>query len=172
MDEDRVKHAIAVARKMIQIAKDIGLSENEINDCFIIGYNHDIGYEFAENIIEHNKIGGNILKECGFKYWKEIFYHGEIECNYKSLYLNILNQADMQAMSHIPMTMEDWKERLNGFLTLWDHDVLKDNGKISAEMAKIYAETEFEKYRIVQDKIYVSDFDELLLKSKNIKDEK
>ena len=74
MDEDRVKHAIAVARKMIQIAKNIGLSENEINDCFIIGYNHDIGYEFAENIIEHNKIGGNILKECGFKYWKEIYY--------------------------------------------------------------------------------------------------
>lgn len=83
-----------------------------------------------------------------------------------------LDLAEMQAMRHIPMTMEDWEERLNGFLTLWDHDVLNDNGKISAEMAKIYAETEFEKYRIVQDKIYVSDFDELLLKSKNIKDEK
>lgn len=83
-----------------------------------------------------------------------------------------LDLAEMQAMRHIPMTMEDWEERLNGFLTLWDHDVLKDNSKISAEMAKIHAETEFEKYRIVQDKIYVSDFDELLLKSKNIKDEK
>lgn len=83
-----------------------------------------------------------------------------------------LDLAEMQAMRHIPMTMEDWEERLNGFLTLWDHDVLKDNGKISAEMAKIHAETEFEKYRIVQDKIYISDFDELLLKSKEIKDEK
>ena len=83
-----------------------------------------------------------------------------------------LDLAEMQAMRHIPMTMEDWEERLNGFLTLWDHDVLNDNGKISAEMAKIHAETEFEKYRIVQDKIYVSDFDELLLKSKNIKEEK
>ena len=83
-----------------------------------------------------------------------------------------LDLAEMQAMRHIPMTMEDWEERLNGFLTLWDHDVLKDNGKISAEMAKIHAKTEFEKYRIVQDKIYISDFDELLLKSKNIKDEK
>ena len=83
-----------------------------------------------------------------------------------------LDLAEMQAMRHIPMTMEDWEERLNGFLTLWDHDVLKDNGKISVEMAKIHAETEFEKYRIVQDKIYISDFDELLLKSKNIKDEK
>ena len=83
-----------------------------------------------------------------------------------------LDLAEMQAMRHIPMTMEDWEERLNGFLTLWDHDVLKDNGKISAEMAKIHAETEFEKYRIVQDKIYISDFDELVLKSKNIKEEK
>lgn len=83
-----------------------------------------------------------------------------------------LDLAEMQAMRHIPMTMEDWEERLNGFLTLWDHDVLKDNGKISAEMAKLHAETEFEKYRIVQDKIYISDFDELLLKSKNIKGEK
>lgn len=83
-----------------------------------------------------------------------------------------LDLAEMQAMRHIPMTMEDWEERLNGFLTLWDHDVLKDNGKISAEMAKIHAETEFEKYRIVQDKIYISDFDELLLKSKEYIDKK
>ena len=77
-----------------------------------------------------------------------------------------LDLAEMQAKRHIPMTMADWEERLNGFLTLWDHEVLKDNGKISAEMAKIHAETEFEKYRIVQDAIYQSDFDKLLEKSK------
>ena len=77
-----------------------------------------------------------------------------------------LDLAEMQAKRHIPMTMSDWEERLNGFLTLWDHEVLKDNGKISTEMAKIHAETEFEKYRIVQDAIYQSDFDKLLEKSK------
>lgn len=80
-----------------------------------------------------------------------------------------LDLAEMQAMRHIPMTMADWEERLNGFLKLWDHEVLKDNGKISTEMAKLHAETEFEKYRIVQDQIYISDFDELLLNTKNIK---
>ena len=64
--------------------------------------------------------------------------------------------------------MVDWEERLNGFLKLWNHEVLKDNGKISTEMAKIHAETEFEKYRIIQDRIYVSDFDELLLNTKNL----
>lgn len=79
-----------------------------------------------------------------------------------------LDLAEMQAMRHIPMTMADWEERLNGFLTLWDHEVLKDNGKISAEMAKIHAETEFEKYRITQDQIYISDFDELLMNTKKI----
>lgn len=79
-----------------------------------------------------------------------------------------LDLAEIQAIRHIPMTMADWEERLNGFLKVWDHEVLKDNGKISAEMAKLHAETEFEKYRIVQDKIYISDFDELLANSKKI----
>ena len=83
-----------------------------------------------------------------------------------------LDLAEMQAMRHIPMTMADWEERLNGFLKLWDHEILQDNGKVSAEMAKLHAETEFEKYRIIQDQIYISDFDELLLKSKEFKDKK
>ena len=81
-----------------------------------------------------------------------------------------LDLAEMQAMRHIPMTMADWEERLNGFLKLWDHDVLKDNGKISAEMARLHAETEFEKYRIIQDRIYISDFDELILNAKKIEE--
>lgn len=83
-----------------------------------------------------------------------------------------LDLAEMQAMRHIPMTMADWEERLNEFLTLWDHEVLKNNGKISAEMAKLHAETEFEKYRIIQDKIYISDFDKLLEEAKRLKKDK
>ena len=74
-----------------------------------------------------------------------------------------LDLAEMQAERKIPMTMADWEQRLNGFLTMWDRDVLQDAGKISAEMAKIHAETEFEKYRIVQDRLYTSDFDRFLL---------
>lgn len=83
-----------------------------------------------------------------------------------------LDLAEMQAMRHIPMTMSDWEERLNGFLTLWDHEVLKDNGKISAEMAKLHAETEFEKYRIIQDRIYISDFDQLIIDNNRLNDKK
>lgn len=73
-----------------------------------------------------------------------------------------LDMAEMQASRHIPMTMEDWEKRLDGFLTLWDRDILKDAGKVSAIMAKTYAETEFEKYRIIQDRLYESDFDRFL----------
>ncbi len=73
-----------------------------------------------------------------------------------------LDMAEAHAERRIPMTMADWEERLNGFLTLWDREVLKDNGKISKELAKLHAETEFEKYRIIQDRLYKSDFDRFL----------
>ena len=75
-----------------------------------------------------------------------------------------LDFAESMALRNIPMTMSDWEERLNAFLVLWNREVLKDNGKISAELAKMHAESEFEKYRIVQDKLYKSDFDLLLEK--------
>ena len=60
------------------------------------------------------------------------------------------------------MTMADWETRLGGFLTLWDRDVLQDAGKVSAEIAKTHAESEFEKYRIVQDRLFESDFDRVI----------
>ncbi len=73
-----------------------------------------------------------------------------------------LDYAEMQAERNIPMTMQDWSERLNNFLKFMDYDILQDAGKVSAEIAKLHAESEFEKYRIIQDKLYVSDFDKFL----------
>jgi hypothetical protein len=70
-----------------------------------------------------------------------------------------LDMAELQAMRRMPMTMQDWEERLRGFLKLWDREILQDAGKVSAELAKAHAETEFEKYRIVQDRLFESDFD-------------
>ena len=74
-----------------------------------------------------------------------------------------LDMAEMQAMRKIPMTMEDWEKRLSGFLLLWDREILQDAGKVTAELAKAHAESEFEKYRIVQDRLFVSDFDAELI---------
>lgn len=73
-----------------------------------------------------------------------------------------LDMAEMQALRKIPMTMEDWERRLSGFLQLWDRDILQDAGKVSAELAKAHAESEFEKYRIVQDRLFESDFDKMI----------
>lgn len=73
-----------------------------------------------------------------------------------------LDLAELQALRHIPMTMQDWEERLNGLLRLWDREVLQDTGRMSAEIAKAHAQSEFEKYRIVQDRLYQSDFDHFM----------
>ena len=96
MDIDRLKHSYAVATKMVSIAKEMNLSNEDINNCFIIGFNHDIGYEFVDKGINHGKVGGELLKNTNFKYWKEIYYHGLLQDEYNSLYLDILNKADMQ----------------------------------------------------------------------------
>ena len=73
-----------------------------------------------------------------------------------------LDMAEMQAIRKIPMTMEDWEKRLSGFLQLWDREILQDAGKVSAELAKAHAESEFEKYSIVQDRLFESDFDRMV----------
>ena len=73
-----------------------------------------------------------------------------------SAYLDI---AEDMALRKIPMTMQDWEVRLNRFLEMTDREILQDAGKVSAEIAKAHAETEFEKYRIIQDRLYQSDFD-------------
>ncbi|MDR1939553.1 MAG: virulence RhuM family protein [Clostridiales bacterium] len=73
-----------------------------------------------------------------------------------------LDYAEYQAKRHIPMTMQDWKERLDKFLQFNEHEILNDKGRISHEIAKTFAESEFEKYRIVQDRLFTSDFDGLL----------
>ena len=67
-----------------------------------------------------------------------------------------------QAERKIPMSMEDWAKRLDGFLEFNGNELLIGPGKISAEQAKLHAETEFEKYRVIQDQLYESDFDRFL----------
>jgi len=86
-----------------------------------------------------------------------------------SAYLDI---AELQAMRHIPMTMEDWEKQLNGFLKLMDREILQDAGKVSAELAKAHAKSEFEKYRIIQDRLFESDFDRFLQLEDELKEEK
>lgn len=78
--------------------------------------------------------------------------------------------AESMALRKIPMTMQDWETRLNRFLDATDYAVLSDAGKVTAEIAKAHAESEFEKYRIVQDRLFESDFDRLVAETKRVGD--
>jgi hypothetical protein len=94
-------------------------------------------------------IAKNYLSDQELKYLERIV----------SLYLDF---AELQVERKIPMSMEDWAKRLEGFLEFNGNEILTGPGKISHEKAKLHAETEYEKYRIIQDRLFKSDFDLLL----------
>ena len=74
-----------------------------------------------------------------------------------------LDFAENMTLRHIPLTMQDWEKRLNSFIEMFDYGILQDAGKVSAAIAKLHAETEFEKYRVIQDRLFMSDFDKFML---------
>ena len=74
-----------------------------------------------------------------------------------------LDFAESMTLRHIPLTMQDWGKRLNSFIEMFDYGILQDAGKVTAEIAKLHAETEFEKYRVIQDRLFMSDFDRYML---------
>ena len=80
-----------------------------------------------------------------------------------------LDYATRQARRHVPMTMEDWASKLDAFLQFNDAEILQDKGKVTAAIAKVFAESEFEKYRVIQDKNYQSDFDRLMAEADEAK---
>lgn len=91
INENRLNHIIGVARLMKEKAKILGLDEQEM---FLLGMMHDVAYEFDESA-EHNRTGGNLLKSQNYKYYNEVYYHGDINADYKSLELDLLNFCDM-----------------------------------------------------------------------------
>jgi hypothetical protein len=135
------------------------------------------GYTAAELIIER---ADSSKEKMGLTTWKNA-PHGKIlkpdvviaknyltEKEVKSLDRFVtmyLDYAEDQAERRIPMTMSDWANKLNAFLQFNEREILEDPGKVSQEMAKAFAESEFEKYRIVQDREFVSDFDREIKKS-------
>ncbi|WP_339009092.1 hypothetical protein LC567_10345 [Fusobacterium animalis] len=121
---ERMKHSLAVARKM-KILVELEPIKYGINpeEAFLLGFIHDIGYEFCNTQYEHAKIGGNILHSQGYKHWKEVYYHGIIQYEYNSSLLQLLNFVDMTTGPNgEDMTME---ERID--------DIIKRYGKESPQ---------------------------------------
>jgi len=139
------------------------------------------GQTASEVILDRANAG---REHMGLTTWKDA-PHGKIQKYDVSIAKNYLTEFEMQqlqrlvsayldiaedmAMRHIPMTMQDWETRLNGFIQATDRAILQDAGKVTAEIAKAHAETEFEKYRIIQDRLFESDFDRQLKLNGKIK---
>ena len=107
-----------------------------------------------------NAPGGKIVK-ADVSIAKNYLSQSELQDlnQFVSMYLDY---AERQAKRHIPMTMEDWATKLEVFLKMNDEDILLDKGKVTHEIAKAFAESEFEKFRVLQDRTYQSDFDRLV----------
>ena len=133
------------------------------------------GHTAAELIVER----ANHTKEnMGLTTWADV-PEGKIKKSDVTVARNYLTQNEMKQLNrmvtayldfaenmtlrHIPLTMRDWEKRLNSFIKMFDYGILQDAGKITAEIAKLHAETEFEKYRIIQDRLFMSDFDKYML---------
>lgn len=101
ISSDRMAHQLSVARDLVEHARLRGsYSEQELQDLFVLGYLHDIGYEFATDPDDHEAIGGEVLKRLGFTYWAEVANHGNPESSYSSAELDLLNSADMTCTLH------------------------------------------------------------------------
>jgi hypothetical protein len=134
------------------------------------------GHTAAEVIVDRADAG---KQHMGLTTWKDA-PHGKIQKFDVSVAKNYLTEPEMAQLSRlvnayldvaedmaqrqIPMTMQDWETRLNRFIEATDREILQDAGKVTAEIARAHAESEFEKYRIVQDRLYVSDFDAEVLR--------
>ena len=96
MTIDRLKHSLAVAVKMKQLAEDHYEGyQIDPEEAYVLGLVHDIGYQFVDDQRDHSYKGGELLKSQGYKYWKEVYYHGLVQDDYDSEMLRLLNYVDM-----------------------------------------------------------------------------
>lgn len=119
-----------------------------------------------QRAVQFRKWAGQIVKDHTIQGWtmdKERLKNGHMFTDeYFDRQLQYIREIRLSER-HIPMSMEDWAKRLDGFLEFNGNELLTGAGKISAEQEKLHAETEFEKYRIIQDKLFLSDFDRYML---------
>ncbi len=108
----------------------------------------------------HNALNGKIVK-ADISIVKNYLSINEMQ-ELNEIVTMCLDYAARQARRHIPMTMADWASKLDAFLQFNDAEILQDKGKVTAAIAKAFAESEFEQYRIIQDRLYQSDFDRLV----------
>ena len=168
MDDERLKNGGSVLTveyfdRLLEQIREIRLSERrfyqKITDIYATALDYDRTAKTTKQLFA--KVQNKIVKS-DVSVAKNYLSEQEMR-SLESIVSAYLDLAEDRAERHIPMTMEDWAKRLALFLMADDREVLQDAGKITAEIAKAKAETEFEKYRVVQDRLFMSDFDRYML---------
>ena len=168
MDGERLKNGGSVLKveyfdRLLEQIREIRLSERrfyqKITDIYATALDYDRTAKTTKQFFA--KVQNKIVKS-DVSVAKNYLSDQEMR-SLELIVSTYLDLAEDRAERHIPMTMEDWAKRLDLFLMADDREVLQDAGKITAEIAKAKAETEFEKYRVVQDRLFMSDFDRYML---------
>ena len=168
MDGERLKHGGSVLTveyfdRLLEQIREIRLSERrfyqKITDIYATALDYDCTAKTTKQFFA--KVQNKIVKS-DVSVAKNYLSDQEMR-SLELIVSTYLDLAEDRAERHIPMTMEDWAKRLDLFLMADDREVLQDAGKITAEIAKAKAETEFGKYRVVQDRLFMSDFDRYML---------
>ena len=168
MDDERLKNGGSVLTveyfdRLLEQIREIRLSERrfyqKITDIYATALDYDRTAKTTKQFFA--KVQNKIVKS-DVNVAKNYLSEQEMR-SLERIVSAYLDLAEDRAERHIPMTMEDWAKRLDLFLMADDREVLQDAGKITAEIAKAKAETEFEKYRVIQDRLFMSDFDKYML---------
>ena len=161
-DEDYFEH-------LISEIQEIHASERrfyqKITDIYATAVDYSVDSQITKEFFAtvqnkmHYAVHGNTAADVSVA--KNYLYLNEVQ-ELNEIVTMYLDYATRQARRHIPMTMADWASKLDAFLQFNDAEVLQDKGKVTAEIAKAFAESEFEQYRVIQDRLYQSDFDRLV----------
>ena len=161
-DEDYFEH-------LISEIQEIRASERrfyqKITDIYATAVDYTVDSQITKEFFAtvqnkmHYAVHGNTAADVSVA--KNYLYLNEVQ-ELNEIVTMYLDYATRQARRHIPMTMADWASKLDAFLQFNDAEVLQDKGKVTAEIAKAFAESEFEQYRVIQDRLYQSDFDRLV----------
>lgn len=170
MDVDRLKKGTMFTDeyfdRQLEYIREIRLSElkfyQKVTDLYATAFDYDKDAKTTRRFFKtvQNKMHYATHRHTAAEL---IVERADAEKEHMGLYLDY---AELQVERYIPMSMEDWAKRLDGFLEFNGAEILIGAGKISAEQAKLHAETEFEKYRVIQDRLFMSDYDRYLLELK------
>ena len=167
MDSDRLKNGDSVLTQeyfdhLLEQIREIRMSERKfyqkITDIYATALDYDKSARSTRLFF------AEIQNKLHWAFHRHYLSKEELQALERIVTL-YLDYAEYQAGRHIPMTMQDWSQRLNRFLEFNEHEILHDTGRVMHEIAKAFAESEFEKYRIVQDRMFESDFDRFLART-------